>query len=32
VPEDAQKILAAAGLRDEHVFPVLTCLPVSAQS
>jgi hypothetical protein len=22
VPEDAQKILAAAGLRDEHVFPV----------
>jgi hypothetical protein len=22
VPDDAQKILAAAGLRDEHVFPV----------
>jgi hypothetical protein len=26
VPDDAQKILAAAGLRDEHVFPVPTVL------
>jgi len=26
VPADAQKILAAAGIRDEHVFPVPSVL------
>jgi hypothetical protein len=28
VPEDAQRILAAAGIRDEHVFPVPAVLQV----
>ena len=32
VPQDAQQLLAAAGVRDEHVFPVPACWRPSRRS